>query len=403
MDLAFLCGLFPEHLEQEIIGQSIGRIDFAANNLQWSLVKGLDFHNKKSIKLLNSLYIGAFPNGYKKLNVRTERFSHSAGALDLNIGFCNIIGLKIISRFYSTFYYVNLWAKISSEEKKVLLIYAIHTPFLLTAVLVKKINPNIKLCLIVPDLPQYMSDKNSFIHRILKYLDSIIIRLAIKKIDSFVLLSDFMVEKIDIRLRPWEKIEGIFDNTFISPSSIIEYSNVRKIMYSGNLDISQGILDLLSAFSKIKNNNYRLWFTGHGNALKYIKEASEKDFRISYFENLTKSELQKKQSEVTLLINPLKPIIPKVRYFFPSKTMEYLASGKATLMYKLPSIPLEYYDYLYFFDGETIDDMKDKIVEICEKPSNELDSFGANAKSFILNFKTPIAQTQKLYNMLIKL
>jgi glycosyltransferase involved in cell wall biosynthesis len=403
MDLAFLCGLFPEHMEQEIISQSIGRIDFAANNLQWSFVKGLDFHNKKPVKLLNSLYIGAFPKGYKKLIVETESFSHSIEASDINIGFLNLVGIKIFSRFFSTFYYTNKWAKDKREEKKVLLIYAMHTPFLISAALTKRINKKIKLCLIVPDLPQYMSDNKSLVHRILKYLDSKLIKFLIKQIDCFVLLSEFMGEKINVEQRPCVRIEGIFDDNTISSGIVEKQANIKKIMYSGNLDISQGIIDLLSAFSEIRNENYRLWFTGHGNGLKYITEAIKRDHRIQYFENLTKTELQAKQREATLLINPLNPTNPKVKYFFPSKTMEYLASGVVTLMYKLPSIPSEYNDCLYFFDGYTVDVMRDKIIEICEKSTMELDNFGAKAKAFILEFKTPIPQCEKLYNTLLKL
>jgi len=404
MDLAFICGLFPKYLEKEIINQSIGRIDFAANNLQWSFVKGLDFHNKKPIKLFNCVYIGSFPGRYKKVNIKTENFSHSAGASDTNIGFYNLMGWKLFDRFLKTFYYVNKWAKNDRKEKKVVLIYAMHTPFLLSSMLVKRLNKNVKLCLIIPDLPQYMSDDRNIIRRIFKYIDNQIIKFATRSMDCFVLLSDFMIEKIDVGKKPWERIEGMFDNNELSTSVVAEGpSNIKCIMYSGNLDISQGIIDLLSAFATINKENYRLWFTGYGNGLKDIKEASEKDFRIHYFENLTKEELQARQKEATVLINPLKPTHPKVKYFFPSKTMEYLASGKVTLMYKLPSIPKEYYDHIYFFDGDTIDDMKNKIIEICEMPTSELNKFGEKAKAFILNLKTPIKQCEKLYNTLLKL
>jgi len=404
MGLAFVCGLFPKHLEEEIIKQSIGRIDFAANNLQWSFVKGLDFHNKKPIKLFNCIYIGTFPGSYKEISIKTEKFSHSVGANDINIGFYNLMGWKLIDRFLKTFYYINNWAKEDNKEKKILLIYAMHTPFLLSSILVKKLNKNVKLCLIIPDLPQHMSDDRSIIRRILKYIDGKVIKFATRSIDCFVLLSDFMVEKIDVKKKYWERIEGIFDDSEPSASVVAkDSSNIKCIMYSGNLDVSQGIIDLLSAFAAINNENYRLWFTGYGNGLKDIREASEKDFRIKYFENLTKAELQAKQKEATVLINPLKPTHRKVKYFFPSKTMEYLASGKVTLMYKLPSIPKEYYNYIYFFEGDTIDNMKDKIIEICEKPASELDNFGEKAKLFIMNFKTPIKQCEKLYNTLLKL
>lgn len=403
MDLVFLGGLFPRNLESEIIKRSIGRIDFAANNLQYSFIKGLEFHNKKSVTLLNCPYIGAFPTGYRKMYIKTEKFSHLPNASDINIGFCNLVGIRFLSRLVNAFKHIRKWANDNGNERKVLIIYAMHSPFLLSAVFAKIKNPNIRLCLIIPDLPEYMSDKNNPVRRSLKYLDAKLMGFALRRIDSFVLLSDYMAEKISINDRPWVRIEGIFDDNTAPESPVEMRSGDRIIMYSGNLDLSQGIGELISAFSQIKYTNYKLWITGHGNGLALIVEAAKEDNRISYFERLSRENLLAKQRKATILINPLKTGNPKVKYFFPSKTMEYLASGRVTLMYKLPSIPKEYDDYLYFFDDDSVDSMKDKIIEISEKSELELSSFGDAARVFILKYKTPEVQCEKLYNMLLKL
>lgn len=400
MDIAFLCGLFPPDLESQIILNSKGRIDFAANNLQWAFVKGLDHHNNKPIKLFNLLFVGSYPFGYKSAKINSFHFSHSEGAADINIGFSNLFAFKFFSRLFAAFLSLLKWSKNDEGDKKILLIYAIHTPFLLPAILIKLLNPKVKLCLIVPDLPQYMSDSRNFFYRFLKNIDSILIKFSLNRIDSFVLLSEFMSNEINIDKRPKVIIEGIYDDSIICN----DFTNVKDenkiIMYSGNLNVSQGILELLKAFAQINDKNYNLWFTGYGDGLQHIKSAAKFDTRIMYFENLTKIELLEKQSKVTVLINPLKITHPKVKFFFPSKTMEYLASGKPTLMYKLPSIPIDYYDYLFFIEGESINHMKEKMIEICEKSQFDLDNLGFKSKKFINREKTPIPQCEKLYNLL---
>lgn len=400
MDIAFLCGLFPPDREKEIILNSIGRIDFAANNLQWSFVRGLDYHNNKPVKIFNLLFVGSYPFGYKSTYIKTFDFSHVVGAFDKNIGFSNILVLKFFSRFFSCIRNLLKWAKNDEGEKKILLIYAIHTPFLLAAIFVKLLYPYVKLCLIVPDLPQFMSDSKNLVYRFFKKIDNFIIKFSLNRIDSFVVLSEYMSDEIKINHRPKIVIEGIYDDSIIYNYSESEYNGNKIIMYSGNLDVSQGILDLLEAFSKIDYDNYCLWFTGKGNGLKFIQEAIKIDPRIKYFENLTKIQLLEKQSKVNLLINPLKTNHPKVKFFFPSKTMEYLASGKPTLMYRLPSIPREYYDYLFFFEGDSINEMKEKIIEICEKSQSDLDNMAIKTKKFIFTEKTQIPQCEKLFNLL---
>jgi glycosyltransferase involved in cell wall biosynthesis len=400
MDIALMGGLFPRHLEHEIIENSKGRIDFAANNLQWALVDGLDACNKLPVHLCNVLVIGTYPFGYNKLIIKTEKFSHQTGSFDANYGFVNLIGLSRITRFLAGTKGLIRWAKKKSEQK-VVVCYSIHTPFLLASVIAKLLFPEIKLCLVIPDLPELVSDSKNIIYRSLKLIDKGIINFCIARVDTFVLLSDFMTEKIKIRNQPFIRVEGIFNSRrydFLP----VEKSH-KTIMYSGNLDVKQGILELLNSFSKIGDKEFKLWIAGYGNGLPAILKAMGADDRIIYWPKLKQNELFRLQKMASLLIHPIKPDHIKTRYFFPSKIMEYMASGTPTLMYKLSCLPEEYYKYLYFFDNGSNEAMGTRIVEICNKPLRELSDFGITAQNFILNEKNPEVQCGKIYAMLQKL
>jgi glycosyltransferase involved in cell wall biosynthesis len=400
MEIIFLGGLFPKHLELEIIQNSKRGVNFAANSLQWGLVDGLEILNKGSLHLCNLMYIGAFPQGYKKIFIRTENFSHRPGSDDTNYGFLNLIGLRIFSRFLVGTRGLFKWAR-KTSDKRIILNYSIHTPLLFASFITKLIFPRIKLCLVVTDLPELMSDSKNVVYRILKTVDKCIINLCLTKVDAFILLSKFMKEKLKIGKKPWVLVEGIFNR---KGYAFTEGKDQNKIiMYSGRLDKNQGILDLLASFSMIKNDNYRLWITGSGEGLSEILKASQIDSRINYWSNLKKIDLFNLLQKATLLINPLRSDHRKTKYFFPSKTMEYMASGTPTLMYDLPCIPEEYYNYMYYFTNDTLKGMRDKIVEICEKPESELIDFGKKAQEFILKSKNPEAQCKKIYSMMLSL
>ena len=400
MDIIFLGGVYPRHLEKEIIENSKGNIDFAANNLQWAIIDGLDICNRDPINIINLMFIQSFPNGYKKVIVKTKAFSHKNGSSDINIGFINLPVIKLFHRLIAGT--VNISRRVKRNGKyNIIVIYAIHTPFLLASVLVKFIYKNTKLCLIVPDLPQFMSESRNPIYIIFKAIDKIIIYKTLKKIDAFVLLSDYMAEKLEIKQRPWIRMEGIFNG---NRYNFRDDKNADKvIMYSGKLDTTLGILDLLNAFALLKDQNYRLWITGNGNAINFIVNASQADGRIKYWYPLNQNEIYKLQQEATLLVNPLRSDHQKATYSFPSKTMEYMASGTPVLMHKLPCIPDDYRQFLFFWCDANIENMKNRIVELCEKSENELNDFGKSAKEFILKNKNPEAQCRKIFTLLNEL
>ena len=63
--------------------------------------------------------------------------------------------------------------------------------------------------------------------------------------------------------------------------------------------------------------------------------------RIEFLGMLPRTDVLELQSKATILVNPRQPVGDFTKYSFPSKTIEYMASGTPLLMYKLPGIPEE--------------------------------------------------------------
>lgn len=214
-------------------------------------------------------------------------------------------------------------------------------------------------------------------------------------VDGFILLSDYMREHLPIGATPYLVIEGIFYPEK-NVSEIEQEKEYKIILYTGSLDARYGIKDLIDAFLLTSNYDYRLYLCGTGDTIEYIKRASASDARIKYLGVLPREEVIKLQKRATLLVNPRHSFEEYTKYSFPSKTMEYMASGTPTLMSPILSLPEDYKKHVYLFEDESIKGMSRTISEICSQDPKELRYFGLSAQNFILNNKVADIQCKKI-------
>ena len=73
---------------------------------------------------------------------------------------------------------------------------------------------------------------------------------------------------------------------------------------------------------------------------------------IRYFGFVSHERALELQAKAALLINPRSPKGVFTRYSFPSKTLEYMRSGKPVVCHRLEGIPEEYDPYLQYIEGE---------------------------------------------------
>ena len=400
MKIAFLCGLHPNLIQEEIFTNSRGPISNAANALQWAILEGFINLNNTLITIFTLPFIRSYPFGYKSSYIKNDICDINDRIKLYTVGFYNLVGYKFFSRYIRAKRCLMDWAK-NADGKKIILIYGISSPFLRAAIDVKKKYSEISICLIVEDLPEYMSESSNLFYRLLKRIDSFIIKKSLEEIDSFVLLSDYMAEALNVNNKPWVRVEGIYNH---SEDKKVELKEKNKtILYSGNLDRRFGIMNLMNAFDCIDDPNYRLWICGDGNCHEEIENKAKLDVRIVYFGQLTRNEVLTLQKKATVLINPRPSTSEFTKYSFPSKTIEYMASGTPCLMHYLPGIPEEYFQYCFVTDKENAEGLKELILTVCEKDQSELDEFGSKASIFIQEHKNPITQVEKIFNMIKKI
>lgn len=390
MDVLFLSCAYSDSQKDRFRTKSKRGYQFAAQNLQEALIDGF-FENDVNLRILSIPSLSTFPLGCKLMRIKDESFVFNNRLCGSSLGYFNIpffrYGKKIRGKALKI---VDSWYKEAGNEK-VIFVYALLSFQMTLAVEIKRRYPDVKLCVIVPDLPQFMG-YNLFMKKLgfqKKYFN--LVNSLLPYFDGYVVLAKPMAQALGIENKPYVVVEGIFcggDDELVACKS-----GKKIILYTGNIGERYGIRSLLEAFERIKDPNYKLQIRGTGDNTEVI-DFQAKDLRIEYIGPLSKRELTQLQKNATLLVNPVSPEQEFTRYFFPSKTMDYLASGTPTVMFKLDCLPAEYYDYLYFFDNTSAESMAETMKKICSKSRSELNDFGANAANFIISQKTPQKQVK---------
>ena len=398
-DVAFLGGIFPKELEEDILNNSKKNIQNAANVLQWNIINGLDENLETPVKIINSVYIGAFPFLYKKLFIKTYKFSHKENAEDINVGFCNLKGYKYFSRKFHLRPVLKKWALKRTKKKKVIIGYALTDTIIKSLLYIKKINKSITTCIIVPDLPQYMntSNKQSIVYSILKKYDIKNIEKNISYIDNYVLLTEQMNEYI--KSKNYTVVEGVASKS--PQKSFDEFcSDDRIILYCGTLNERYGVRKLVDAFMQIKDKNYKLIICGQGDSRDYIIQCAAKNSNIIFKGLIPHDEVSRLQEQATIVINPRQNCEEFTKFSFPSKNLEYLSSGTPLIAYKLDGIPDEYDNYIYYVNDNSVEALRNKIIEVCEKSNEELFNFGQKAYNFVVTYKNSKIQAKKILDLI---
>ena len=364
--------------------------DYAAYTFQDAIISGL-LANGCDLDVLTAPSILSYPKSnilfYKGFSIRESNGINWRG-----ISFINLPVIRLVSKFIKE----SIALYNTRKSGQCIIIYSLPSFQLLASVLFARKN---RKYVIITDLPEYMSGSKNCFYRLLKKIDRSIIEWALKRITGFVLLSQQMQDRLSLNNKPSIVIEGIYKDSKCSKPSKDE--NYKILLYTGSIEERYGVKDLLEAFTLIKGDHYRLWLCGNGD-LSMVNEYMSKDYRIVYHGSLPHTTVLEMQQKASLLVNPRHSYEEFTRYSFPSKTMEYMASGTPTLMCQLQSLPKEYYPYLFFFKNETVDGMSRRIKELLDTSSDDMNTFGAAASKFIIENKNAKVQTYKIIDMIYK-
>ncbi len=392
MNLLYI-GCFVTSSQESSFVSKKTKITMATTSFQKMFLSGFRSVNYKP-EIINAADIGSWPKRSKMFNVpASEEVVYGLNCT--NVKFSNLTLYKQFSIYKSIYTAGEKFLKSHENEQTIVIVYSLIYSYIRAAVELKRKYPKVKICCIVLDLPEYFGDSKSLLYRLFDKTKKIY-KIS-KEIDSFVLLTEYMCRPLKLGKRSWLLMEGVYNNSDVIKT---EKKSLKTVLYTGKLDSRFGIKMLLKVFSKIEDVDAKLWICGDGTERKYVEEMASKDERIIYYGIISQSEVFRLQRIASLLINPRSSDGEYTKYSFPSKTMEYMASGTPTLMYRLPGMPKEYFDKVVLFKDSSEETFCNVLEEWLNKPQNELDAFGDKARKFILENKTAEKQVARFVNFL---
>jgi len=171
-----------------------------------------------------------------------------------------------------------------------------------------------------------------------------------------------------------------------------------EVLYTGTLSPDLGIQELLDAFAAMPDVHLRI--CGGGIMAEQVRAFADKHDNIHYEGFVPQEKALALQAKANALINPRSPSGVFTRYSFPSKTLEYMRSGKPVLCYQLEGIPQDYDDYLCYIPSGGSQGIQQAVRDLQALTPEERANIGMKARSYVLQHKNPTAQCSKLVRWL---
>ena len=400
-NIIYIGRFLPKELLETISLNSKGKFGLSNHNFEMSLINGLCQQSGISLYCLTIPEVYSFPYNNKKLFTKEEAYGYRNTYM-YSVGFCNIAFVKEI---WSTISLTINLMKVIFKSKNDRIDIIVNTPnnSLLNAVKIARMftRKRITQTVIIPDIPSMitaMSKHNPIKAILLKYLNKSSMKKTAKS-DGLVLLTEAMMDFVS---KPVKHIvmEGVVDISTMDVDDQNNFPNKEIILYTGSLREIFGVMNLVAAFKMIERSDVELWICGSGDAKDLIEEETKKDSRIKFLGFVDSKTALKIQHHATILVNPRTSDGEYTKYSFPSKTMEYLLSGKSAIINKLPGIPCEYFKYVYTPENESIQSLYECILEVLSIDIKKRHVRAMAGRQFIIEKKNSFIQTSRILDLI---
>ncbi len=223
---------------------------------------------------------------------------------------------------------------------------------------------------------------------------------VINNCDKYVFLTEAMNERLNPKRKPYIIIEGVCDS-HVDEQSVSRLENsIKKCFYAGLLDAEYGVKNMVEGFIRADIDGAELHICGKGPYEEELKSIAEKDKRVIFHGSVLNKDVVIMEKNCDLLINP-RPVSGEFTLFsFPSKILEYMSSGTATLATELPGIPKEYFEYLLKIDDDTSSGIAKAIKNALARTKSELHIVGRNAQKWVVANKSQKQQGLRLLELI---
>lgn len=352
-----------------------------------------------TVHLLSAESVSCFP-ALPRVVFRSRRFM-AEGVPGQTLFFLNLLGFKHLTRFLSC-----LWTgtrTLRATRAKVLLIHGVHSPFLWFGALARKFL-GVSAIVILTDPPGVVVPTDGRLARALKAVDIPIVRAGLQRTDGVVAFTADLAEEFAAG-RPKMIMEGIFaapDQPDDRVPPMTDGARRPRLIYAGALTEEYGVGRLVNAvlhWDPAAAPNIpppMLQCYGKGSFAESIEVAARISNTIGAPQFLPRSEILRAYRGADLLVQPRPCDHPAAGLSFPSKLLEYMASGTPVLTTRLPGIPPDYEPYVYWMEDDSSEGIRRAIRDVLSIPADQRRSTGRSAAEFILRTRGSATQGERL-------
>lgn len=390
MKLLYISALSSNRLISEIYKKSGKNPGFAVQKFSRLLVKGLMANGADVVALSNP----PATEDRRKVSYGKET---EEGVHYKYIPFLNVALLKHLCLFAYAFVYVLLWG-FRHRREKAIVCDVLSISVCMGALLASKIN-RVRSVGVVTDIYGLMvgNAKVSWTVRFAAYLN----QCYISSFNGYVLLTSQMNGRVNPKGKPHIVMEALCDLSMAEHDvQDEEKASPRTVIYAGGIQERYGLKMLAEAFVKADIPDARLVYYGSGPYVEEYKKLCAVHPNLEYRGVAPNEEIVAEELKATLLVNPRPTTEEFTKYSFPSKNMEYMASGTPLLTTKLPGMPEDYYPHVYLFEEESVQGYADALKKVLSLPADTLYVKGEQAKRFVLQQKNYVTQAQRVLGLL---
>lgn len=368
----------------------------AGNKFQLNLLRHLSGQAGARVEAFSMRPLSAYPgDGVMAFGgMRTEL----AQVPTTLVPFVNVRGLKESGLTAAFYRHLRRWGAAHGARPRALLVYNVSS-FMSVPVLAAARACSVPAIAVVADLPfdtyRFRGPRGVLERAELRTQLSVL-----RRFDGLVVLTPHTAHDHAPGV-PWMLMEGALPQAEAAgvphrPAS--QAAEERVVMYSGMLNEMNGTPLLLDAFERLREPHWRLWVYGGGPLAERVQAAARRDPRITVhaWGGVPEAEVLRSQRQAHVLVNPRPSSHGANRYSFPSKLLEYLASGTPVVSTATEGVPAEYHPHLYLPADETPEGLAAAVRRAAGLSEAERTARAGRARAWLLREKTWERQAERI-------